>query len=108
MPPSCAGFLYTHVNSINNDDLLYGAVLKGLIQSHPIFLLSTGLHCIPFVTGSRLMLFLGTPERTFPNPGLIYGAKGSPIKHFNYSDVSGHAYPLYLCVCQTQCQSFTK
>lgn len=76
VPPSCAGFLYTHIHSINNDDLLYGAVLNRLIQSHLIFLFTTGLHCILFVTGSRLMLFLGARERTFPNTGLICGTKG--------------------------------
>lgn len=76
VPPSCAGFLYTLIHSINNDDLLYGAVLNGLIQSHPIFFFTTGLHCILSVTGGRLMLFLGARECTFPNTGLIYGTKG--------------------------------
>lgn len=59
-PPS---FLSSHIHSISTDDLPRGAVLSGLIHSHPIFPFTTGLHRILFVTGSRWML-LGTRAHT--------------------------------------------
>lgn len=53
-------YLYAHIYSINNGDLLYGALQNSLIHSHSIFHVTTGLPCIPPVTGNRLMLFWGT------------------------------------------------